>query len=179
METKNFMIRETVFEDCVYFAEWETYPDITEFLSFNEGRTYKDVVEDWFTDKLDQTRLQFTIVKKSEDKPIGRILITRIDPAYDSLDITRIYIVGEENRNHGSGREILRELLEYCFVFLHMERVTLDYYAGNDRAAALYTKLGFTQEGVARNACKKNGKYYSIHLMSLLRSEFFEKIHDK
>ena len=71
------------------------------------------------------------------------------------------------------------ELLEYCFVFLHMESVTLDYYPVNKAAAALYEKVGFEKEGIARNATKKNGKYYDLHLMSMLRTEFFEKVHDK
>lgn len=179
METKNFTIRETVFEDCEYFADWETDPAVTEFLSFDDDRAYKDVVEEWFNDKHDKTKCHLTIIKKAEGKPVGRILITKIDKAYDSLDITKLYLAGEDNRHKGYGYEILKEIIEHCFVFLHMERVTLDYYTGNKNACALYEKLGFVSEGVARNACKKNGKYYDLHLMSLLRTEYFEKIHDK
>ncbi|MCB6994475.1 GNAT family N-acetyltransferase [bacterium 210820-DFI.6.37] len=179
METKNLVIRETVFEDCEYFARWETDPEITQFLSYDEERSYKDVVEEWVIDKTDPTKLQFTIVRKDIRQPIGRVYISRIDRHCDSLDITKLYIAGEENRQNGFGKEMLKELLEYCFVFLHMERVTLDYYTGNKAAAALYEKLGFQKEGVARNAAKKNGRYYDLHLLSLLRTEFFEKIHDK
>ncbi len=179
METKNLIIRETVFEDCEYFAKWETDPEVTRFLSYDEDRTYKDVVEEWIVDKLDETKLQFTVVKKEIRRPIGRIYITRLDRYCDSLDITKLYIAGSENRQQGYGKEMMRELLEYCFVFLHMERVTLDYYNGNKGAAALYEKMGFAKEGVARNATKKDGKYYDLHLMSMLRAEFFEKAHDK
>ncbi len=179
METKNLVIRETVFEDCEYFARWESDPALTQFLSYDEERTYQDVVEEWVLDKMDQTKLQFTIVRKSIKEPIGRIYISRLDRHCDSLDITKLYIAGQENRQMGLGRELLQELLEYCFVFLHMERVTLDYYTGNKAAAALYEKLGFKNEGIARNATKKNGKYYDLHLMSMLRTEFFENVHDK
>lgn len=179
METKNLIIRETVFEDCEYFAKWESDPEVTRFLSYDEDRTYKDVVEEWIVDKLDETKLQFTVVKKEIRQPIGRIYITRLDRHCDSLDITKLYIAGSENRQQGFGKEMMRELLEYCFVFLHMERVTLDYYTGNKGAAALYEKMGFANEGVARNATKKDGKYYDLHLLSMLRAEFFEKVHDK
>ena len=54
-----------------------------------------------------------------------------------------------------------------------MERVTLDYYTGNKRAYTLYESLGFREEGVARTATKKDGRYYDLHIMSMLRSEFF------
>lgn len=30
MESKSLIIRETVFDDCRYFAEWETLPEVTE-----------------------------------------------------------------------------------------------------------------------------------------------------
>lgn len=179
METKNLIIRETVFEDCQYFAKWEIDPEITQYLSYEEDRTYEDVVEEWILDKQDPTVLQYTVVRKDIDQPIGRIYITKVNRKCDSLDITKLYIAGEENRKLGFAEELMKELLEHCFVFLHMERVTLDHYNGNNAAAHLYDKIGFQREGVARNATKKNGKYYDLHLMSLLRSEFFEKVHDR
>lgn len=178
METRNLLIRETEFEDCQYFAEWESDPQVIEYLSFDDDRTYRDVVEEWFENRQDKTKLQYTVVKKSENKPIGRILITRLDKDSDSLDITKLYLSPDQQKQ-GFGEELLTELLEHCFIFLHMERVTLDHYTGNKGAAELYAKLGFEREGIARNACKKNGKYYDLHLMSMLRSEFFERVHDK
>ena len=43
METQSFLIRETEFNDYEYFARWETDPDVTRYLSFDEDRTYEDV----------------------------------------------------------------------------------------------------------------------------------------
>jgi ribosomal-protein-alanine N-acetyltransferase len=54
-----------------------------------------------------------------------------------------------------------------------MERVTLDHYTGN-LAGNLYLKLGFKYEGIMRHAAKKDGKYYDLHLMSMLREEYFD-----
>lgn len=179
METKNLIIRETEFKDCEYFAEWESDPEVIQYLSYEEDRTYEDVVEEWFASKQDPTKLQYTVVRKDIGKPIGRIFITRLNRSADSLDITKLYIGDLENRKEGLGTELLIELLKHCFIFLHMERVTLDYYTGNTAAAHLYDKIGFQREGIARNATKKNGKYYDLHLMSMLRSEFFEKVHER
>ena len=38
MESKNLIVRETVFDDCKYFAEWETWPQVTEFFTMDEER---------------------------------------------------------------------------------------------------------------------------------------------
>lgn len=175
METQNYIIREAEFADYQYFAGWETDPQTTEFLAYDEDRTYEDVVTEAFENRMDETKVDFTIVDRNTGKPIGRIYLSRIDRHSDSLDITKLYIGDDENRGRGVGREVMEELLEFCFTNLHMERVSLDYFTGNRRAAALYESLGFKNEGVARNACKKNGRYYDLNLMSMLRSEFFSK----
>ncbi|MDO4869778.1 MAG: GNAT family protein [Bacillota bacterium] len=173
METKNYIIRESEFNDYEYFARWEVDPAVTEFLSFDEGRTYEDVVSEAYATKSDDTKIDYTIVDKNTMEPIGRICISRIDRHSDSLDITKIYIGNGEYRGKGVAKEVMQELLRYCFTMLRMERVTLDYYSGNVKAAGLYKKLGFQNEGVARNATRKDGKYYDLNLMSILRSEFF------
>lgn len=177
MESINIVVRPTIFSDCELFARWETDPLVTRFFSMNSDRSYEDIVREFVSREVDETKLQYTICQ--EDQPIGRIYISRIDEESDSLDITRIYIGALDNRGKGYGEEALRLLLEYCFVNLHMERVTLDHFEGNDVAAALYRKLGFRPEGVARNACKKDGRYYDLYLLSLLRSEYYGKIRDK
>ena len=68
------------------------------------------------------------------------------------------------------------EVLEYIFVFLHMERATIELYTGDKEGEDLFEALGFQREGIERNATKKNGRYFDMHLMSLLRSDFFEKV---
>jgi len=173
METQKFIIRETEFNDYEYFARWETDPVVTKFMSYDEDRSYEQVVTEALYNKFNREKLDFTIVDRETYKPVGRIYISRVDKQCDSLDITKFYVGEKDLWGKGYGKEIMLVLLEHCFTFLHMERVTLDYYTGNKRAAALYESLGFKNEGIARNATKKNGKYYDIHLMSMLRAEFF------
>lgn len=179
METRNLSIRESVFEDCEYFAKWESDPVITEYLSCEEERSYKDVVEEWVLDSQDKTKLQLTVVDKQLRRPIGRVYITCIDSNKDSLDLTRFYYVVDKEKRMETGKEILMEVLEHVFIFLHMERVTVELYTADKEGEDLFESLAFQREGVERNATKKNGRYYDMHLMSLLRSDFFEKVHDR
>lgn len=173
METQKFLIRETEFSDYEYFAKWENDPEVTKYLTFDENRSYEEVVTEALYNKFSPDKMDYTIVDRERNVPVGRIYISRVDRHSDSLDITKFYIGEKELWGKGAAREIMKELLEYCFTFLHMERVTLDYYTGNKRAYTLYESLGFKKEGVARNATKKDGQYYDLHLMSILRSEFF------
>lgn len=177
MESKNLMLRESEFADCRLFAEWEARKDVNEFFTMNEDRDYEEIVRDFFNFSADPTKEMYTIVLKPEDKPIGRIYLSRIDKEEDSIDLTRIYIADSENRNKGYGEEAIRMILEYTFINLHMERVTIDHFVANEPAAFLYHKIGFVDEGKMRHAGKKNGKYVDLCLMSMLRAEYYDKIH--
>ena len=179
METKYLIIREAIFDDCKYFAKWEEKPDLTEFFTIDEDRNYEEVVTEFVRNNLDPSKLQFTITLKPDEVPIGKIFVTRMDKHSDSLDITRIYIGDKENRGKGYGEEALRRFLDYCFINLHMERVTLDHFMRNKVAANLYEKIGFQNEGIMRNAAKKDNRYYDLQLKSILRSEYYERIHEK
>lgn len=175
MDSKYIYIRESSFDDCKYFAQWEVKDNVTEFFTMDEGRTYEDAVVDYIHCKEDSTENMYTICLREGNRPIGKIYLTKIDNRTDSMDITRIYIAEDKDRNHGYGYEALKLMLDFAFINMHMERVTLDFMKANKKAEHIYEKIGFTKEGVMRNSGKKNGKYVDLVLMSMLRSEYYEK----
>ena len=84
MESKNIIIRESVFEDCELFYKWENDPAVDEFFTFdNTERTFENIVTEFVRFRLDPTKAQFTILLKPEDKPIGRVYLSGISsPEY-------------------------------------------------------------------------------------------------
>ena len=174
MVSENIIIRKSTFDDCEIFTKWEQQDYIKEFLSINEERTYEEVVREFVLREQDFTNQQYTIVLKDEE-PIGRVYLSKISKESDSMDITRIYIGEKDYLGKGYGKEAMVLLLDYCFNELKMERVSLDHYTGN-AAADLYLKLGFSYEGIMRNAAKRDNKYFDLHLMSMLREEYKKNI---
>ena len=71
------------------------------------------------------------------------------------------------------GQGIGRQLLQACIAKAWSKgitRIELEVRADNDRAIALYSKLGFVQEARKRQAMRFDGEYFDALLMSLLRS---------
>ena len=99
MESRNLMIRPTVFDDCRYFEKWEQDPEVVQYFNISEGQTYEEVVTRFVRNEDDPSKLQYTIVLKTENRPIGRIIISKLNREEDSLDIYRIYIAEPEKRN--------------------------------------------------------------------------------
>lgn len=172
METERLIIRPTVWEDLDIFYEWELRPEVTKFFSIKDDQTREDVVRKYLADD-DAGFEQYTVVLKETGQPIGRIVITDIIEGWKA-ELWRIYIADTRLRGIGLGKEAMLAVMAHCFNDLRLERMYLDHYTGNP-ASYLYLSLGFRYEGVLRSNCRKNGILYDVHLMSMLRDEYFAR----
>ena len=176
IETDKLVIKPTNFKDCILFEKWESQNFIKQFLAIDDWRDYREIVTEFILRTQDITKMQFTILLKEDNLPIGRIYISRFDIHEGSIDITRIYIGEEACLRKGYGREAMKGLLKFFFKDLLLERVTIDFFEDNIRAKNLYSSLNFKSEGVARNVVKKNNEYLNLHVMSILRDEYLSSI---
>lgn len=176
IRSKRLIIRDSVFADCDLFYQWEIQDYIRKCFSISKGETKEEIFKRFILRSEDPTMRQYTIVLAENGLPIGRVYLTRYDESLRNVDINRIYIGREEYLRKGLGEEALRLLLNYFFVELQMERVELNHYPDNKRAAALYKKVGFQYEGFLRQFTIRDGKYYGLYQLSMLRAEYLEGI---
>ena len=173
LETKDLIIKRTVFEDLDTFYIWERMPEVTKFFSIKDNQTKEEILEKYYADKADPSADQFSVFFKETDgslKLIGRIVLGDIIEGWKG-EIWRIYIGDLDYRGKGLGQQSMEAIMKYCFEQLKFERLYLDHYTGNP-ASKLYLKLGFQYEGVLRSNCRKNGILYDVHLMSMLKDEY-------
>lgn len=109
------------------------------FLLSTTAGTEKRIIREFSERQRDDTKRQFTICLKETGEAIGRIYVSDINHHYDSLDVTRIYIAGKENRGKGYGEEALLLILRWAFEEMKAERVTLDHFEDNVIAASRMT----------------------------------------
>ncbi len=204
IETERLLIRPSRWEDMDAFYEWELLPTVTKFFSIRDNQSKEEVVRKYIADSDDPKAQQFTICLKQgvcpeqeicrgqeaqpapqeaatpspatcyEGKPIGRIVLADIEAEWKA-EIWRIYIADTALRGKGLGKEAMLAMMKYCFEDLKLKRLYLDHYTGNP-AGFLYQSLGFKYEGVLRDNCRKNGKLYDVHLMSMLAAEYEDHI---
>lgn len=77
-----------------------------------------------------------------------------------------------QNWGKGYGTEAMRLALNFAFNELNLHRVQLSVFDYNERAIALYEKMGFVREGVYREYLQRDGKRYDMYLYGLLRREW-------
>lgn len=75
----------------------------------------------------------------------------------------------------GYGSEAMRLILEYAFLEVNLERVTLTVFEYNQRAVRSYEKCGFQHEGRVRGRLFREGKRWDLLMMSVRRADWMEK----
>ena len=72
----------------------------------------------------------------------------------------------------GYGTDTMLTLVRFGFDQMNLHKVTLGVFAPNERAQAVYRKVGFVEEGRARDDYFQDGRYWDIVRMSVLEDEF-------
>ena len=105
LETKDLIIKRTVFEDLDTFYVWERMPEVTKFFSIKDDQTKEEILEKYYADKADPSADQFSVFFKEADgslKLIGRIVLGDIIEGWKG-EIWRIYFGDFRLQRYGSG----------------------------------------------------------------------------
>ena len=149
-------------------------PDDLDFIVAQESRPdFALLVGSWdratHAANLHHPDREYWIVERDSGPPEGFVILSGLQSPHRAIELTRI-VMKEPGRGHG--REACRQVLHRVFDVLGAHRLSLDVIDTNERAVQLYASLGFTREGVMREAFRRGSEYRSLILMSLLEAEY-------
>jgi len=148
-------------------------------LDFNRHLIRRDVrpfsvedVEGWYKEMTDEFGLPvFAIRTLDDDTLIG--LCAFKDIRWPSRHTYFWIGIGDaEMRGKGYGPDATCVLLKYAFLELNLNCVGLEVFAYNTSAIAAYEKVGFQHDGRVRAFMYRDGVYYDMLQMSMLREEW-------
>jgi RimJ/RimL family protein N-acetyltransferase len=159
--------------DCTIMARWTEDMEYARLLRRSEAfpSTAEDL-EGWiFRDHGHDEEYHFAIRTTDGDKLVGACSLNRVVRQARHC-MFWIGIGDPASRGKGLGSEALKLLLQWCFLEMNLNRVGLEVMIYNTRAIAVYERLGFQHEGRQRQAVIRDGVYYDVLLMSILRDEW-------
>jgi len=74
--------------------------------------------------------------------------------------------------SEGYATEVLQALIQFGWGNMKLNRIEAKVVKGNLESIHVLEKMGFKQEGVLRQRLLKGGKYYDIHFLGLLQSDY-------
>lgn len=128
-------------------------------------------IERWFDDHGPDRNLWLTIVRMADDKPLGALTFSQVDPSAHSVWVG-IGIGPEENWGKGYGTEAMQLAARFAFEQMNLHRINLNVFSFNPRALRSYEKVGFVHEGTIPEVLLRDGQRWDMHYMGLLRSDW-------
>ena len=173
---KRIRLRAVEQSDLDIFCRWINDPEITENLLLVYPMSQVEEAR-WYENMLQQPPSNHVMVIdiQTEKQPdswqaIGNCGFMNFDWRNRSAEIG--IMIGEKDQwNKGYGTEAMRLMCDYGFNTLNLHRIFLRVFEGNERGKQAYKKAGFIHEGTMRQAHFRDGRYWDVDLMSILKTD--------
>lgn len=169
----NVTFREIERNDLQEITKWRNDKSLIDLLGSPFRYINSEVDQFWFDNYLKDRANNVRLAIYCEEKKIviGAVYLTNIDWISRSSELS-IWIGNSDYQGKGIGKMAVQVILKHAFQNLNLYRVYLTLLRTNNRAKKLYVSSGFMSEGVQRSAIYKNGSYYDVEMMSILKVEY-------
>jgi RimJ/RimL family protein N-acetyltransferase len=171
---KNVGLRAVEKEDLSFLRDWR---NITNFRKhFREVRELSLTDQEAWFEHLQQTKhinYMFTIVDLNTNNPLGAAGLLYVNWVIRSGDVS--FYIGDQEKYLGNddvALEAAKLLIDYGFKNLNLNKLWMELYEFDNQKIEFFTKnYGFKKDGLLRDNCFEDGKYWNSHIISLLKSE--------
>lgn len=116
----------------------------------------------------------FAIVEKNSRKHVGNISLCSLSAANKSGEIA--VLIGEKSAwGSGIGYEACRLVLDFAFQTLGLHRVKMGMTSRNKAMIRISEKLGMIQEGIFKDALRKDDAYLDIVQFACINPKHSER----
>ncbi len=146
-------------ESLTKYLTWEPHPDKTytlRYLSYVQSKYRAGEFYDWAV--------------TYNGKMIGTCGFTTLSDEHRKGEIG--YVIAPDYQNMGIATEAVKKVLEFGFNTLGLHRIEAHYMEGNSASRHVMEKAGMHYEGTLRESMFVKGRYVSVGICSILRSEF-------
>ncbi len=158
--------------DLPEYRRWLENPAATAFMESGWRPMGESELEALYKQSVEQTdTVAFVIEDRKDGHAVGICGLYLIQWICRRAEF-RILIGDDGARGRGLGTEAARLILEYAMLKLNLETVYLGVNVENAGAVRSYEKAGFVREGIRRRIVYRNGRYYDVLMMSVIRPEW-------
>jgi UDP-4-amino-4,6-dideoxy-N-acetyl-beta-L-altrosamine N-acetyltransferase len=169
----NHFLRELSRSDISELNKWRNERDVQKWLVSPFRFVAEEIDERWFDSYLNgrANSIRLAICESEQGSVVGAVYLLSIDWVARSGEFG-IWIGDKASQGKGVGEFATRSILNHAFSDLNLHRVQLTVLPHNEHAIGLYKKVGFIEEGRARQAIFKDGKYIDLIQMAILSGEY-------
>jgi RimJ/RimL family protein N-acetyltransferase len=154
------------------FRRWYSDPEIARLARYQDAPMAAGDIDRFFQSRVSGGgSFAMAIHLRDTDRLIGSCALSQLDGDNGSA-LFHITIGEKDCWGRGYGSEATRLMVDHAFGTLGLHRVALAVFAFNERAIRAYRRVGFLEEGRAREAIWRDGAFWDEIQMSMLEGEW-------
>ncbi|MFG2078131.1 GNAT family N-acetyltransferase [Nonomuraea maritima] len=157
--------------DAEAHYRWNHDPDVVQWLAHSYPVSREVFVAE-YADRAKNSyeRTVLGVETLAGNRLIGLVVLSGAEPETGGAELD-IYIGEKDCWGKGYGTEATRLICRYGFDAMRLHRIELWVADENAAAIRVYRKVGFVEEGRARDTLRRHGRWHDMILMSLLEGE--------
>ncbi|MBI2775815.1 MAG: GNAT family N-acetyltransferase [Chloroflexi bacterium] len=172
LEGQMVVLRRHAPENLDAFRRWYRDPEVARLARYQDGAMSIEEIDRFFHGRaLGTDTLTMAIHVRATNRLIGTCAFSQLDGDNGSA-LYHITIGEQDAWGHGFGTEATRLMVDHAFGSLGLHRVSLSVFEFNERAIRSYASAGFVAEGRAREAIRRDGRWWDEISMSVLEPEW-------
>ena len=172
IEGDRIVLRRHSRENLPSFQRWYADPEVARLTRYQDGPMRPEEIERFFHARaLGPESLAMAIHVKATGRLVGSCAFSQLDA--DNGSVLYHITIGERDAwGRGYGTEATALMLRHAFETLGLHRVALSVFEFNERAIRAYRRVGFSTEGRAREAIRRDGRWWDELSMSILEEDW-------
>jgi len=169
-------LRSIEIEDLSKIQEWRNSKFIQPFV-----REYRELtmanVKGWYDSLIGNRKFEFFIIQDKDSRDIGVTGLTYIDWVNRHADL-HLGLYEETWGCKEWGIPTMEVMLNFGFQHLNLNKIYAEIYGIDTEKLDLFNGYGFKVDASLREHYYHEGKYVTSHILSLLKSEYKNKLNE-
>ncbi len=156
--------------DLETIMKWRSSPEVTKYMYTDPTLTMDDQLK-WFNERVKNNPHEKYWIINVDSKNIGVVSIYNID--FNNQRASWAYYIGENGfSGKGIGKQVELNILKYVFTKLKLNKLCCEVFSFNEKVIEIHQKYGSKIEGVLRQHIFKNGAFFDVVIMGVLREDW-------
>lgn len=163
------MIRNLTITDISLMLDWMHDSRVNKYYQCDFSEMDEIKVKNFIENSITEKDKHFAFTDEN-DNYVGTISLKNISIVSSSAEYAIVTSFAAQGK--GFAYEATKQILEYAFLQLKLQRVYLNVLASNKRANTFYKKCGFKYEGTFRKHYYINEQFEDLNWYGMLSDDF-------
>jgi UDP-4-amino-4,6-dideoxy-N-acetyl-beta-L-altrosamine N-acetyltransferase len=155
--------------DLELIRNWRNSEEVSRYMYTSNQITSEQQLA-WFSKIQNDPTQKYWLIEYDNIK-LGLVSIYNIKQDFKHCSWA-FYLGNTEVRGAGIGSKVEYTILNYVFETMKFNKLMCEVFSFNEKVIQMHKKFGFQQEGFFREHILKDGKYFDVVALAILKSQW-------